>query len=745
MNFKKVLILILTVLTVTSLGLFVACHNGDDNSSNSSSPSGEVTLSKIEYVSGIPEVLVRGTTPDYTELKIKATYSDNHTEEIAYNQADFNVTVDTRVKAESVPVTIVYKEKTATTNVKVDFEIAAVGQPEFVINYDKNVGEDSIFKDNTKEYVVGASNAFYYVPVVTVLDSDVNPYTFDKSGDFEIVAKVYKKVGGVYTLLQNPESEVEIDTVNASFKFAPAAIGNSYKLVVRPAEVTAEQLAEEDGDYEKEFSFRVADLYNVYSAAELLLWDNRSADDADKKVAAAGLAVKTFRESKGVTIDPNSIKGLALHCDLSLGKDDIAPEFIYDETRDSADFAGLSAEKKAILNGSLKDEKDLLVRKFDETGTFVLEGNYHTVSAEKLPLVVRGADDKEFKDDPKSVVSHTVLLTVEGKSKQESDNFTEYGALNNVNFIGNLNRQDDVWSGGCILFDACAAKTDIYNVVASRWYSTVFADTNTEARHVVLNKVDFKDNYNCIIYLWGGIITIKESTIKGAGGPVIIGTHASVASTEKGRDGKGGWIAKIYVDSASELESTVTGQEGWFAEMGAQSAAAQIIAMDGLFTPFNRTFTTGSKSVTEDGKEQTLKTINLVAIFREDGAYGLTFGKIGGYAKIGDGDNAHVFDYDNQDTAGVLDAFKGKGAPVIQSSLSGIIAYMGNDSNSIPQIAEPLKTGAAAIDFMATVQDPSKYPQIFKDTGYLNVFYGSQGSEGYLGILLGNYRAVKAS
>lgn len=736
MNFRKVLILILTVLTVTSLSLFVAFHRDNDNSS--SSQSGEVTLSKIEYVSGIPEMLVRGTTPDYTELKIKATYSDNKTEEIVYNATDFNVTVDTSVKAESVPVTIVYKGKTATTNVKVDFEIAAVGQAEFVINYEKNVGENSVFKDTAKEYVVGASNAFYYVPVVTVLDSEVNPYTFDKSGDFEIVAEVYKKVGGEYTLLTDPASEVEIDTMNASFKFAPAAIGNSYKLVVRPAELTDEQLAEEDGDYSKEFSFRVADAYNVYSAAELLLWDNRTDED--------GLAVKAFRESKGVTVDANSLKGLALHCDLSLGKDDIAPEFFYDPERDPSAFAGLSAERKELLNGSLKDFEDLISRILGDDGKFDFEGNFYTVSVEKMPLVVWEHDaDKAFTKNPESVVSHTTLLRIQGNSSNNSTNHTELGTVNNANFIGNLNRQDSVWSGGCILIKADGAAVEMNNIVATRWYITAFSEKNSDTNHLVLNKVSFRDNYNCFIYLWGGIVNINDSTLQGAGGPAIIADHVDRNSSDSGRTGSKGWPSEINVNASSLIESVVTGQEGWFAEFNAQSAAAQIVAMDDLFKPFGRTFTIGTKSVTVNGKEETYKTINLVAIFKDSDAAALTFTKISGKAKIGDGDNAHVLDYDNQYTAGVLDAFKGSGAPIIQSSLAGIIAYMGNDSNGIPQIAEPLKTGSTAIDFMATVQDPSKYPQIFKDTGYLNLFYGDKGvnNDGYMGIILGNYRALK--
>lgn len=733
MNFRKVLILILTVLTVTSLSLFVACNRNEDNSS--SSQSGEVTLSKIEYVSGIPEVLVRGTTPDYTELKIKATYSDNKTDDVIYNATDFDVTVDTSVKAESVPVTIVYKGKTATTNVKVDFEIASVGQAEFVLNYEKNVGENSVFKDTAKEYVVGASNAFYYVPVVTVLDSEVNPYTFDKSGDFEIVAEVYKKVGGEYTLLTDPASEVEIDVMNASFKFAPAAIGNSYKLVVRPAELTDEQLAEEDGDYSKEFSFRVADAYNVYSAAELLLWDNRTDED--------GLAVKALREAKGVTADANSIKGLALHCDLSLGKDDIAPKFFYDPDRDPTAFAGLSNERKELLNGSLKDHENLISRVLGDDGKFDFEGNFYTVSVEKMPMVVwEHRDDKAFTKNPESVVSHTTLLRIQGNSSMNSTKHTELGTINNVNFIGNLNRQDSVWSGGCILIKTNGAAVEMNNLVATRWYITAFSEKNTDTNHLVLNKVDFRDNYNCILYLWGGIVGINDSTLNGAGGPAIIADHVDRNSSDSGRTGSKGWPSEINIDSTSLVKSEVTGQEGWFAEFNAQSAAAQIVEMDELFKPFSRTFTIGTKNVTVDGKEKTFKTINLVAIFKDSEAAGMTFTKISGKAKIGDGDNAHVFDYDDQYTALVLDGFKGTGAPVIQSSLTGIIAYMGLNGENIPQIAQPFKTGATPIKL--TDINATNYPQIFLDTGYLNLFYGAKGenNDGFMGIILGNYRAL---
>lgn len=737
MNLKKLLILLLSVITVASIGLFAACGKKEEDSSSSSS-DGEVTLTKIEYLSGIPDMLVRGTEPDFTALKIKATYSDGKTEEIAYNADDFVVTVDTSVKGEAVPVTITYKrDKTATRNVKVDFQVAFVNQAEFVNIYNSKLEDSSAFIDKTGEYVVGAGNEFYYVPSVTVFDSDEEPYVFDKSGEFEIVAEVYKKVGESYTLLTAPESDVEINAANSSFKFAPAAIGNCYKLVVRPAELTEEQLADKD-DYSIEFSFKVADAYNVYSAAELLLWDNRTDD--------RGNAVKALREAKGVTADSSKVNGLALHCDIKLGKDDIPADFIYSAKRDTSAFAGLSAEKAELLEGSLKDYENIITRSLGKDGKFDFQGNYFTISAENVPMVVwEHSDDAAFNKKPESVISHTTLLRIEADSRTNAAENSELGTINNVNFIGNLNRQDSVWSGGCILIKTNAAAVQMNNVVATRWYITAFSEKNTVNNHLVLNKCKFLDNYNCILYLWGGIVNINGCTLQGAGGPAIIADHVDRNSASSGRNGNGGWVSELYVDDDSVIESFVTGQEGWFEEMSASSAAAQIVALDGMFNPFNRTFVVGTKNVTVDGKDETYKTINLVCVFKDSAAAGMTFVKISGKAEFGTGSGKHVFDYDNPYTSPVLDSFKGKGAPIMQSSIGGIIAYAGA-SNGVPNIMEPLKSGSNVLDYMGLAAgSPDNYPQLFKDTGYLNLFYGAEGinNDGYLGIILGNYRAIK--
>ncbi|MDY4675744.1 MAG: hypothetical protein SO373_01160, partial [Candidatus Borkfalkiaceae bacterium] len=75
---KKVAILLLAVVSVLSLCAFAACG-----------VSKEAKVTGITYLSGMPEEVTVNRTPDYSALKIKATYDDNTEKEIAYNATDF--------------------------------------------------------------------------------------------------------------------------------------------------------------------------------------------------------------------------------------------------------------------------------------------------------------------------------------------------------------------------------------------------------------------------------------------------------------------------------------------------------------------------------------------------------------------------------------------------------------------------------------------------------------------------------
>lgn len=739
MRTKKILGLLLAMLCVFTLGAFVGCTTDIEDSS----PDGEKQLDSIVYLSGMPQEVIKGTDPVYANVKIKAVYSDASEEEITYNQTDFQIQLDNSEVNAQVQATITYKEKTCTVDVAVvEFIVSSVEMPEFVNDYQARVGEESEFKDKTQEYLVGADSAFYFSPKVTVRNKD-GRVVYDEAGEIKIAAEVYILNGEEYELLDNPGVYVDIDQNKASFDFTEQAVGKKFKLAVRPDALTSSQMQEGNIEkYTKQFEFKVVEGYNVYSVAELLLWDNRDGTDGIwASHVDAGKEIADLLKSKGITADPKQLKGLVLQTNLDVKKEDLPSCFFYSPENDPEVFASLDAESERYknLNGSLKDDVYFAYRKLGSTGTFFLEGNYYTVSVENIPKIVKQNTDTTYKKEPGDVIAHSKLLWAIGDSYTNADSTsnTECVSISNVNLVGNCNRQDDVWSGGMIFYESVAAKTNITNTIARRWYITAFTDQCADEHQLTLDKVIFEDDYNSIIYSCGGILDVKDSILRGAGGPVIIADHLAPES-KNGRLGAGGWITKITADDNSVLQSYVTGQEGWFASMGAQSAASQIATIDTLFNSFNRTYLTEV-----NGK----KCMNLVVVFKKDETYSLadTFAHIDGYAQIGSGENAHVYNFaETYTNAFVYGALCGSGAPIFQSKTStGIVAY-NPTSNQI----YTLTGGTTPVDIITVVTNymmgnTSAVPAVFTDQGYLNLFLGTSGIQGYIGILLGDYKALK--
>lgn len=738
MKTKKLLSLLLAIVCVFAVGAFAACTTDIDSSTD-----GTKQLESIVYLSGMPQEVIKGTAPVYANVKIKAVYSDDSEEEVTYNESDFQIELDNSAVNAQAQATITYKGKTCTTDVAVvEFLVSSVEMPEFVNDYQAMTGEESEFKDKTQEYLVGSDSAFYFSPKVTVRNKE-GRVVYDEAGEIKIAAQVYMLNDEEYELLDNPGVYVDINQETAAFDFTQEAVGKKFKITVRPDALTSTQMQEENiGKYTKEFEFKVIEGYNVYSVAELFLWDNRAiSTGVVVEQVQAGNDVAAFLKAKGITANPNELKGLVLQTNLDIKKEDLPASFFYSPETDPEVFASLDPEtdKYKNLNGSLKDSVYMAYRKLGAQGTFFLEGNYYTISTENLPKIVKQNTDTKYEKDPGDVVAHTKLLWAIGDSinNAESVNNTECVNISNVNLVGNCNRQDDVWSGGMIFYESWYAKANITNTIARRWYITAFTTECADNHQLTLDKVIFEDNYNSIIYSCGGILDVKDSILRGAGGPVIIADHLAPDS-KNGREGAGGWISKITVDDNSELQSYVTGQEGWFASMGATAEAATITSFDTLFNAFNRTFLTEV-----NGK----KCMNLIVVFKKDTSYSLAdaFGKIYGYAQIGSGENAHTYNFAEQYTDGfAYGPLCGSGAPVFQGKTATGIAAYNPSANQLYTLAggmTPLDVTTLVANYM--MGNTTALPAVFADQGYLNLFVGNPGSQGYVGVLLGDYRAAK--
>lgn len=749
---KKFWLLLLSLLTALSLSFAVACDDADstsesqdsspviedsstedsNSSGNDSSSSGneeQAVLAGVEYLSGVTN-LELGADAEFEELVLKLSYSDGTSKEATYAELDksaLTVTCDTS-KLGAATAEIEYNGFSVEAGLRVYCWADSVTVPASISAFASNKGATSNFKDKTQGYLVGDDGAFSFSPIVAAYDADGKLLYFDAPGEVEIVATLYLLTEEEYVEVSDMATYVEVDALNASFDFTESAIGNSFKLVVYPRLLEdAGEDAEVIAELSNSLEFKVIDGYNVYTAADLLLWDNNNAD------------VAAFRAEKGVTVDASTVNTLVLHNNISLTASDIPSCHIYDEVRDADHFAGLSNEKKARLQGSLKDYAFIMDRHLGDNGQFTFEGNYFTLDASAVPYVMKESGDDNLERLPTSIVSHASLFRIRGTAHSDGTTATENFDIRNVNLIGNLNRQETVESsGGLILAKFELAKGTTYNMVSKSWYINNFVSENATGHEVVIDSCIFEDSYNSLLYIWGGLVEIKNSRIYGAGGPAIIADHVSPDDDTAGRTGSGGWTSHIVIDEASEVASYVTGKEAWFAEFNAQSAVGQIMATDAIFNSFNRTFVT--KTTDEGGNTQSL--LNLMIVIKSGDAEGMAFNPILGKVEIGEN---HKLNFEGAYTAPFLAGLSKMGAPIFQGATeAGIIAYGGQDPAT--DGATPLVytlTGLSTMTHVNFLAGEHLALPIAGDSGYLNLFYAQAGSAGYMGIVLGDYRALK--
>ena len=717
---KKVAVFLLAVVSVLSLCAFAACG-----------VSKEAKVTGITYVSGMPEEVTVNRTPDYSALKIKATYDDNTEKEIAYNATDFTVEFDNKTVAENVKVKITYKGFTCETTVNVTnkYFVGMVEQPEFVTAYKSVATSD--FKDKTAPYYVGNYNEFLFVPVVTMVNATNDIYEVKESGELEFAAEVLLVDGDSTSTIENAADYYTYDGERSAFKFTAAADGKTFRISAHPVDLNETQMANVK-KYTVTFDVTVKDgYYNVYNAVDLLVMENRIEMGNNEREAQP---MKDFKVAHGINFNTNDVKGLVFQANVEVGKEDFPAEYFW-----TAEEVGNYTK----FIGSLKDSTYMIRRDLGTNGQFAIEGNYFTLNAEKMPKVLV-ENNTEFNKNANEVVAHSKLFYVYGLSQHNNSANTESFAVNNLNFLGNINRTDGdttgegekFQSGGLIFMEVNGAKVDLNNCIAKCWYITAFSSTTSENHFLTVNKCIFVDDYNSIFYIWGGIIELKETDAYGAGGPVFIADHCRYDSDD-GRDGTaGGWTSDIRIDESSTVYSYVTGQEGWFKQMGATGMAAQIIALDALFNAGGTTF-----RKTIDGKQ----VMNIVALYKAgnaDSATGLFENATSGKGKFG----KNQFSMNG----GVLDAFMNTaiGANGLTIGNSGMPIFYGSNPTTLiaynpqaeQQIPFVLALELASSGGVVTSMEQFAGLGIFKDNGgYLNALIGDSGKPGKIGIVFGDY------
>ncbi len=526
--------------------------------------------------------------------------------------------------------------------------VSTITRNDSFVNFDANRSEKTnkqiefINKDCT--YKVGDDNPINLLPNTTFLEKDlatgeIRNVEVDK-WDYKINIS-YKKDEKYVAISDELKFIDSIDYQKCLVDFSSNAIGNSFKVDIIPENLTNKQL-NEIGKYTVSMEFDVVDGFNCYDSKELA-YINNSNDTlhymdyyADKTEATAWTK---FKKANNLLEDYYPTR-IILQKNISITANDIPVEYTYlKEEVSSAD-----GDYKRVV-GSLKDYNTIYNRMLADNEEFEIEGNYFSLDASKIPLVIR--ESNKITEEGK-VVSHATFLRVSGAT-------TATTGVRNTNLIGNAPRQENTTLSGGIIFN----KTNETSFTASNnlavcWFIT-YMPNNTFQKYLI-NDCKAYDNFNSFIYNWGSPdVEVNNCEFIGAGGPVVIQDH--IHST----DADGGTAPKTVVNN-SILESYVAGSEGWFSVVHAEQAAAQIKGLDQLFNAYGKSFLKNS------GQEDKITYINFICINKSGDSQSPTASKVSGEFTM----NNYVSNYgEGSVLKQFFDTTFSMGAPAFQTSAGG--------------------------------------------------------------------------
>lgn len=565
-------------------------------------------LLDIEVASGLKQEYVQYTIVELDEISVTATF-EKKTVTIEGSDLSFDPeTLDTSTLGES-EITITYlTESVVWTYTVVEYdEIDNISAPDFVTTYLANIEAKDVankrneFMDREQGYFVGDDNPFKFFP---------NIYAYDGDGiEMEVtayhsVSVVEEKRGTEWVILTGAELDgvVAIDDFASTYDFSEEAIGNTYRLTVRPF---GDEYAV-NPKFSTSFEFNVADGYNVYKQDDLSHFNN------------VGTNWDAYRTSKGIT--PVAINGLFLHGDIEIERSKLPDSFFYMEG-DSDINSGDGDYARAL--GSLRDNVDIYHHDVALGESFVFNGNYFSIDYSTLPVVAResGRIDAEVG----LVISHATLI--KAGYNQTGEDLGDY-TMRNLRVIGNANRTEaGAKSGGAIFTKLLSVDSHLYNLIGTQCFTFIL--TEIPGPNATIEKTRGYDSFSSMLYNWGtNNLQIKDSEFIGAGGPIIIADHVNPEE-----DGTGGNPSHTTFTN-TVAESIVTGNENWFRLVHADAALPSILGFGEQVLP-----NYGTNSITQliniNGTD--IPHFNMIGVVKDGGASEPSSTKISGSMTIDDG------------------------------------------------------------------------------------------------------------
>ncbi|MDD4815703.1 MAG: bacterial Ig-like domain-containing protein [Clostridia bacterium] len=592
---------------------------------------------------------------------IVVTYSDGTTEELTSEDINFDNIFDTlnTTTAGLKTLNFSYGNKIGSIKIKVlrclesTDTVILFEAPSFVASYEYNIlakaNKETEFYNKTAGYKVGDDNPFVFLPTIFAEDEGGNKF-FPSAYTSIAIVEMFDEVTEEYTVLTdtNLTDMVEINTTKSSFDFTENAIGKAFKITVRPASLTAQDLAEIDSS-PVSFAFTVVDGWNAYSAADLSKINNNLTTETDWA---------TYKSENSVTSE--EISSIILHNNILITANDIPTSYVWqeNEVKGAIDYR--------ISLGSLKDSLSIYTRMVASNDTFTLSGNYFTIDASDIPLIVRDDDGKDLGSTTYSdeLISNSLLFGFTGDKAGTDVNIANGKCvMENLNVIGNSNRSElSKYLGGLTMVNSTSKDFIADNVISKCFltnYTTQRAGVDGQEAKTTLNHCKTYDSFSCMMYLYGCETNdVTNSEFKRAGGPIAL-----VCAVDDGTN-----HANInFADCV--IENYVYGTEAWFSLNHAGALMAGIATMNQLVVGYS----SNTKSIMNaDGK------LNFITAMI-DGSDPLTFEHpLQGVTAINNGNtiNDTILDMNAFNTNSNLPDLISAGAPILLSSAGGL-GYVG--------------------------------------------------------------------
>ncbi len=646
---NKVILSIFSVILFAFFGVFlVGC--------------GDITIKSMTVNQGtLATYVLRGEQLDTSKTVAVVTYSDNTTKTVEAKDLTFG-TIDTSTVG-SQTLTITYtddEERTISINFAVNVvasenDVLSISRLESALLNEFNSnrtasGQYDSFKDQEQPLYVGDDNAFDFRISAAGYDIDNNPVpnitnpkvniTVEIIGDNPLTAD--KEADDAKTVLTGTSLAhfVAINEDVNTLQFSQNAVGYNFYVTVEAAN---KDIAAEENATKFETELTVVDAFNVYTASDLMVYDNYYSYYTQK------------RQELGL---PSSVNGVILQADISITKDDVRQEMFW--TENTPNYSTAITYSNYVrdnlvgspIDTSSNEQTGIYRRNIANGETFNFIGNYFSVNLSQFPLMVVELDgsnkeksvnsetdpnNPEVFINPSYMTSHTCVFYTWTAKDVDSETKVNW---KNLNFIGNSAISNDPkYSGGILLMKNNNVDFYAYNTLMNNFYIGYFmlmGEVNNDySGEYIIDSCKGYNSYQCLIYAWGSEhFIIKNSEFKTSGGPAIISDHGNI-DENAANPAETGNPSNVDI-IASTIESVVTAQSPWFITYGADAIVKGIPLIDKMLDgsmglpATDRTILAGSETI--DG--QSYEKLNIIAVVKSGDAAEISAVDIRGYIRI---------------------------------------------------------------------------------------------------------------